>query len=199
MALAIVNATLGDELAAQGSPLAIRMAVRLRREDVPPRRNVSEVAFPEATSKVAVFVHGLGEKTRSRGAYTQTAMALAPSTPTGCGSRTTSGTPPSICATTPASTYPRSATSAHGTPRRYRCCLADSRRRVDPGGSFDGRPRCTRRVPLCPAGEPIVDIGAPSRLLPGLSSSGGRTRAVGQPSKRCAGRPRRESSTGIDP
>ena len=65
LALAIVNATLGDELAAQGSPLAIRMAVRLRREDVPPRRDVLKVAFPEATSKMAVFVHGLGENEES--------------------------------------------------------------------------------------------------------------------------------------
>ena len=65
LALAILNATLGDELADQGSPLAIRMAVRRGRADVAPRRDALEVAFPEATSKVAVFVHGLGETEES--------------------------------------------------------------------------------------------------------------------------------------
>ena len=65
LALAILNATLGDELADQGSPLAIPMAVRCVRADVVPRRESVEVAFPEATSKVAVFLHGLGENEES--------------------------------------------------------------------------------------------------------------------------------------
>ena len=65
LALAVLNATLGDELAHQGSPLAIPMAVRRARADVVPRRESLEVAFPEATSKVAVFVHGLGETEES--------------------------------------------------------------------------------------------------------------------------------------
>ena len=65
LALAVLNATLGDELADQGSPLAIPMAVRRDRADVAPRRDALEVAFPEATSKVAVFVHGLGETEES--------------------------------------------------------------------------------------------------------------------------------------
>ena len=65
LALAILNATLGDELADQGSPLAIPMAVRCVRADVVPRRESLEVAFPEATSKVAVFLHGLGENEES--------------------------------------------------------------------------------------------------------------------------------------
>ncbi len=65
LALAILNATLGDELADQGSPLAIPMAVRCVRADVVPRRASLEVAFPEATSKVAVFLHGLGENEES--------------------------------------------------------------------------------------------------------------------------------------
>jgi pimeloyl-ACP methyl ester carboxylesterase len=65
LALAVLNATLGDELADQGSPLAIPMAVRCVRADVVPRRASLEVAFPEATSKVAVFLHGLGENEES--------------------------------------------------------------------------------------------------------------------------------------
>jgi pimeloyl-ACP methyl ester carboxylesterase len=65
LALAVLNATLGDELADQGSPLAIPMAVRHVRADVEPRRDSLEAAFPEATSKVAVFVHGLGETEES--------------------------------------------------------------------------------------------------------------------------------------
>ena len=65
LALAVLNATLGDELADQGSPLAIPMAVRRARADVAPRRDALEVAFPEATSKVAVFIHGLGETEES--------------------------------------------------------------------------------------------------------------------------------------
>ncbi len=65
LALAILNATWGDELADQGSPLAIPMAVRRARADVEPRRDALEAAFPEATSKVAVFLHGLGETEES--------------------------------------------------------------------------------------------------------------------------------------
>ncbi len=65
LALAVLNATLGDELAEQGSPLAIRMAVRRARADVVPDHESLEIAFPEATSKVAVFLHGLGETEES--------------------------------------------------------------------------------------------------------------------------------------
>ncbi len=63
--MAVLNATLGNELADQGSPLAIHMGVRHARADVAPRREALEVAFPEATSKVAVFIHGLGETEES--------------------------------------------------------------------------------------------------------------------------------------
>ncbi len=65
LAMAVLNATLGNELADQGSPLAIHMGVRHARADVAPRREALEVAFPEATSKVAVFIHGLGETEES--------------------------------------------------------------------------------------------------------------------------------------
>ncbi len=65
LALAVLNATVGDELVDQDSPLAIPMAIRHARADVAPRRDALELAFPEATSKVAIFVHGLGETEES--------------------------------------------------------------------------------------------------------------------------------------
>ena len=63
--MAVLNALLGNELAEQRSPLAIAMAVRCARADVVLRRESLQVAFPEATSKVAVFLHGLGETEES--------------------------------------------------------------------------------------------------------------------------------------
>jgi pimeloyl-ACP methyl ester carboxylesterase len=65
LAQAVLNATLGNELADQGNPLAIQMAIRHARSDVAPRPDALEVAFPGATSKVAVFIHGLGETEES--------------------------------------------------------------------------------------------------------------------------------------
>jgi len=65
LALAMLNALRGDELADEDSPLAIVMAVRCDRQDVEPRRDAVHAAFPEATSKLAVFVHGLGETEES--------------------------------------------------------------------------------------------------------------------------------------
>jgi len=65
LALAVLNAALGDELVARGSPLAISMAVRANRADVVPRTDALAAAFPEPTSKLAVFLHGLGETEES--------------------------------------------------------------------------------------------------------------------------------------
>ena len=56
---------LGDELADQGSPLAIPMSIRKSRADVAPHHDDLAVAFPAATPKVAVFLHGLGETEES--------------------------------------------------------------------------------------------------------------------------------------
>lgn len=61
LALAVLNATLGHELAEQRSPLAIPMTLRKAGADIAARHDALEVAFPEATSKVAFFIHGLGE------------------------------------------------------------------------------------------------------------------------------------------
>jgi len=65
LALAVLNATLGDELAAQGSLLAISMAIRANRSDISPRPDALAAAFPAPTPKVAVFLHGLGETEES--------------------------------------------------------------------------------------------------------------------------------------
>ena len=65
LALAALNAILGDELADQGSPLAIPMSIRKTRSDVAPQHDDLTVAFPAATPKVAVFLHGLGETEES--------------------------------------------------------------------------------------------------------------------------------------
>lgn len=59
--VAAVNGLIGDTLVDHGSPLAITMAVRSRGADVPLDRDALAAAFPEATSDLVVFVHGLSE------------------------------------------------------------------------------------------------------------------------------------------
>jgi pimeloyl-ACP methyl ester carboxylesterase len=59
-ALAALNAAVGDRLAERRSPLGIRMALRVSGRDVPADREELSVAFPGATARLAVFVHGLG-------------------------------------------------------------------------------------------------------------------------------------------
>jgi hypothetical protein len=60
-AIAALDALLGDRLEEQGSPLALPMSLRSRGEDIPLDRDALEAAFPEATSRVLLLVHGLGE------------------------------------------------------------------------------------------------------------------------------------------
>ncbi len=55
LALAALNAYLGDGLAAEGSPLALETTLRHRGADL------ALDALPEAGPRIAVFVHGLGE------------------------------------------------------------------------------------------------------------------------------------------
>lgn len=64
-ALSALNAVIGDSLASDGDPLAMPMAVRVRRRDVELTSEALGQAFPDATTKLAVFVHGLGENERS--------------------------------------------------------------------------------------------------------------------------------------
>ncbi len=61
LALAALNAVAGDRLGADLDPLGIEMTVRVGGGDIElTARGVAE-AFPSATARVAVFVHGLAE------------------------------------------------------------------------------------------------------------------------------------------
>lgn len=60
-ALAALNGFAGHHLKDDLSPLAIRMAVRSAGRDVRLTRVDLAAAFPDATAKLAVFVHGLAE------------------------------------------------------------------------------------------------------------------------------------------
>ena len=54
-----VNGIVGDRLAEEGSGAAIRMAVRVDGRDLALKADVLAAAYPDATPKVAVFLHGL--------------------------------------------------------------------------------------------------------------------------------------------
>lgn len=71
LALAMLNAAVGHRLAEEGSALAIQMAVRAVGRDVPPDHAALAAAFPAASPRLAVFLHGLGETEDSwrRGAH----------------------------------------------------------------------------------------------------------------------------------
>lgn len=66
LALAALNALTGDRLGPDLAPLAIRMAVRADGHDVVPLTpGVVAAAFPHATPRMAVFLHGLAETENS--------------------------------------------------------------------------------------------------------------------------------------
>jgi pimeloyl-ACP methyl ester carboxylesterase len=56
-----VNGLIGDRLLRERPHLAIPMAVRVDDRDVPPTRDALAEAFPEATGRVVVLLHGLCE------------------------------------------------------------------------------------------------------------------------------------------
>jgi len=56
-----LNGLIGDLLEAEESPLAIPMAARLAGRDVPPTELMLREAFPDATPRIAIYLHGLGE------------------------------------------------------------------------------------------------------------------------------------------
>lgn len=60
-----VNGLMGDRLARERPRLAIRMAVREGAEDVRPDAAGLAAAFPRATPRLAVLLHGLGENDAS--------------------------------------------------------------------------------------------------------------------------------------
>ena len=65
LAVAALNAEVGDRLCDANSSLAIRMALRSDGRDVRIRRDRLEAAYPAATPKLAVFLHGLAETENS--------------------------------------------------------------------------------------------------------------------------------------
>jgi hypothetical protein len=56
-----VNGLIGDKLVAERPRLAIPMAVRLHGADVAPERGVLAAAYPAATERLVLFLHGLCE------------------------------------------------------------------------------------------------------------------------------------------
>lgn len=60
-AQAALNAAVGDRLSEEVNPLAIRMAFRAGGHDIAVETATFDGLFPEATPRVAVFVHGFGE------------------------------------------------------------------------------------------------------------------------------------------
>jgi pimeloyl-ACP methyl ester carboxylesterase len=59
LAVSALNGIYGNHLRARGNALALDMEIRARGERVAPSAAEIEAAFPEATQRVAVFVHGL--------------------------------------------------------------------------------------------------------------------------------------------
>lgn len=62
---AAVNGIIGDRLARDRPRLAVPLAVRRDGRDVPLRTDALQVAFPRATGRVAVLLHGLSESESS--------------------------------------------------------------------------------------------------------------------------------------
>ena len=58
-ALGAVNGLWGNHLHERGTPLAPEMSLRRRGADIPRTREGLAGAYPEATSRIVVFVHGL--------------------------------------------------------------------------------------------------------------------------------------------
>jgi pimeloyl-ACP methyl ester carboxylesterase len=61
LAQGALNGLWGDRLERSGNALSIPMSVRVRGRDVPADRAALAAAFPEATGRPVVFVHGLME------------------------------------------------------------------------------------------------------------------------------------------
>ncbi len=60
-AQAAINGLIGDRLEDEGSPLAVRMALRLPNRDVECTRESIHEAFERTTPRLAIFLHGLCE------------------------------------------------------------------------------------------------------------------------------------------
>jgi hypothetical protein len=58
-ALGALNGMIGDSLAQRGNPLALPMTLRVGQDDVELERAALAGAYPDATDRLAVFIHGL--------------------------------------------------------------------------------------------------------------------------------------------
>jgi pimeloyl-ACP methyl ester carboxylesterase len=65
LVLGALNAAFGDRLADERDALALGLTIRRAGRDVVVDRDGLAAAFPDATPKLAVFVHGLGETDRA--------------------------------------------------------------------------------------------------------------------------------------
>jgi hypothetical protein len=61
LAVGALNGAIGDALHRRGNGLALEMGVRVDGALVPPSREALRAAFPGATPRIAVFLHGLCE------------------------------------------------------------------------------------------------------------------------------------------
>jgi pimeloyl-ACP methyl ester carboxylesterase len=61
LALGVINGVYGNHIAGRSTELAVQMEIRRHRRPVHTDRASMADAFPDATSRIAVFVHGLGE------------------------------------------------------------------------------------------------------------------------------------------
>jgi len=61
IAVGVLNGAVGDSLERSRNALALKMTLRIRERDVELSADELRTAFPDATGKLAVFVHGLGE------------------------------------------------------------------------------------------------------------------------------------------
>jgi pimeloyl-ACP methyl ester carboxylesterase len=75
--IAAITGLRGDALEEEGSPLAQPMAVRVKGEPVAPEPGALAAAFPEATPRLVVFLHGLMETEFSWGAFETYGTRLA--------------------------------------------------------------------------------------------------------------------------
>ena len=64
---AAINGLIGDRLEEEGSPLAVKMALRLPHRDVDCTRASIQEAFDHTTPRLAIFIHGLCETERPGG------------------------------------------------------------------------------------------------------------------------------------
>jgi pimeloyl-ACP methyl ester carboxylesterase len=61
LALAALNGLIGDRLERESSPLHVRLAIRVHGRPVPAEPEAVAEAFPDATPRIVVFLHGLME------------------------------------------------------------------------------------------------------------------------------------------